>query len=173
MLGLGRLYDIGLGVAPVDASTAGLTGKRISMQGCGGIDVVLIYGAGTAGDDPVPSLQQHTAYTGGSSASLAIIDEYYYKSETALDNDETWVVATQSAAAIISANLTHAEEQNIYVIHVPATALSDGYTHISVNQADLSNNAQLAAALYLRVDLVHQRKVSLLPNLLRPGAANA
>lgn len=173
MLGLGRLYDIGLALAPVDLATAGATGKRISMLGCGGIDLVLVYGAGTDGDDPVPSLQQHTAASGGTTASLAAISTIYRKSETTLDNDESWQVTTQTAAAIMTAVADDAQKQKIYVIHVPASALADGYTHISVNQADLSNNAQLAAFLYLRVDLASQRKPSLLPNLLAPGVANA
>ncbi len=173
MLGLGRLYDIGLALAPVDLSTAGATGKRISMQGCGGIDIVLVYGAGTDGDDPVPSLQQHTAYTGGTSANLAVMDSIFRKAETLLDNDETWAETTQTAATIMTAVADDAQKQKIYVIHVPATALADGYSHISVNQADLSNNAQLAAFLYLRVDLASQRHPTRLPNLLNPGAANA
>ncbi len=173
MLGLGRLYDIGAALAPVDLATAGMTGKRISMYDCGGIDIVLFYGAGTDGDDPVPSLQQHTAYTGGTTASLAVMDTIYRKAETALDNDEIWAETTQTAAAIMTAVADDAQKQKIYVIHVPATALADGYTHISVNQADLGSNAQLAAALYLKVDLQHQRKPTLLPNLLHPGAANA
>lgn len=173
MLGLGRLYDIGLALAPVDLATAGATGKRISMFDCGGVDIVLVYGAGTANDDPVPSLQQHTAYTGGTTTTLAIMDTIYRKTETALDNDETWLKTTQTAAAIMTAIDTDAEKENIYVIHVPSAALSDGYTHISVNQADLSNNAQLAAFLYLKVDLDVQRDPTVLPNLLHPGAANA
>ena len=173
MLGLGRLYDVGLALAPVDLSTAGATGKRISMQGCGGIDLLLVYGAGTDGDDPVPSLQQHTAYTGGTSADLAVMDTIYRKAETLLDNDEAWVKTTQTAATIMTAVADDAQKQKIYVIHVPAASLSDGYTHVSVNQADLSNNAQLAAFVYLRVDLSSQRTPANLPNLLRPGAANA
>jgi hypothetical protein len=173
MLGLGRLYDIGLALAPVDLSTAGATGKRISLTDCGGVDIVLVYGAGTDGDDPVPSLQQHTAYTGGTTASLATLTTIYRKAETLLDNDETWSETTQAAAAIMTAVADDAQKQKIYVIHVPASSLADGYTHISVNQADLSNNAQLAAFLYLKVDLQSQRDPSLLPNLLRPGAANA
>jgi hypothetical protein len=132
-----------------------------------------VYGAGTDGDDPVPSLQQHTAYTGGTSADLAEISTIYRKAETTLDNDEIWVETTQTAAAIMTAVADDAQKQKIYVIHVPSTALADGYTHISVNQADLSNNAQLAAFLYLKVGLQVQRKPSNMPNLLRPGAANA
>jgi hypothetical protein len=173
MLGLGRLYDIGLALAPVDLATAGAVGKRISMLGCGGIDVVLIYGAGTDGDDPVPSLTQYTAYTGGSSAALATISTIYRKAETLLDNDESWVKTTQTAATIMTAVADDAQKQKIYVIHVPATALADGYTHISVDQADLSNNAQLAAMIYLKIDLTVQRAPANLGNLLNPGAANA
>lgn len=173
MLGLGKDYDIGLALAPVDLSTAGATGKRISMFDCDGIDIVLVYGAGTDGDDPVPSLQQHTAYTGGTSADLAVIDTIYRKAETLLDNDESWVKTTQTAAAIMTAVADDAQKQKIYVIHVPAASLTDGYTHISVNQADLSNNAQLACFLYLKVGLLSKRTPANLPNLLRPGAANA
>jgi hypothetical protein len=143
------------------------------MHDCAGVDLVLVYGAGTDGDDPVPSLQQHTAYTGGTSADLAEISTIYRKAETTLDNDEIWVETTQTAAAIMTAVADDAQKQKIYVIHVPSTALADGYTHISVNQADLSNNAQLAAFLYLKVGLQVQRKPSNMPNLLRPGAANA
>ncbi|MGJ5831423.1 hypothetical protein [Streptomyces ossamyceticus] len=173
MLGLAKDYDIGLAFAPVDLATAGFTGKRISMHDCAGVDIVLVYGAGTDGDDPVPSLQQHTAYTGGTSADLAEISTIYRKAETTLDNDEIWAETTQTAAAIMTAVADDAQKQKIYVIHVPSAALADGYTHISVNQADLSNNAQLAAGLYLKVGLQVQRKPSNMPNLLRPGAANA
>jgi len=172
-LGLGRLYDIGLALAPVDLATAGATGKRISMVDCGGIDIVLVYAAGTDGDDPVPSLQQHTLYTGGTSADLATLAAIYRKAETLLDNDESWVKTTQTAAAIMTAVADDAQKQKIYVIHVDARDLTAGYTHISVNQADLSNNAQLAAMLYLKVDLKVQRTPANLPNLLAPGVANA
>jgi len=173
MLGLGKDYDIGLALAPVDLSTAGATGKRISLQDCKGVDIVLVYAAGTDGDDPVPSLQQHTAYTSGTTADLATMATIYRKSETLLDNDEPWVATTQTAAAIMTAVADDAQKQKIYVIHVEAADLTDGYTHISVNQADLSNNAQLACFLYLKVGLLVQRAPANLPNLLNPGAANA
>ena len=172
MLGLGRSYDIGLALAPVDLATAGATGKRISMQDCGGIDLVLVYAAGTDGDDPVPALEQFTAASGGTTADLAIMDTIYRKAETTLDNDESWVKTTQTAAAIMTAVADDAQKQKIYVIHVPAAALTAGYTHIAVKQADLSNNAQLACFLYLKVDLKAQRTPANLPNLLSPGAAN-
>lgn len=173
MLGLGNAYDIGLAFAPVDLATAGATGTRISMHDCEGVDIVLIYAVGTDGDDPVPSLQQHTAYTSGTSSNLATMTTIYRKAEATLDNDEAWVKTTQAAAAIMTAVADDAQKQKIYVIHVPSASLSDGYTHVSVNQADLSNNAQLAAGIYIKVGLRDARTPSLLGNLLRPGVANA
>jgi len=173
LLGLGRLYDVGLALAPVDLATAGAVGKRISMNDCGGIDLLLVYAAGTDGDDPVPSITQYDAYTSGNSATLPVMTTIYRKAETLLDNDEPWVKTTQTAAAIMTAVSDDAQKQKIYVIHVSSKVLNDGYGWISVDQADLSNNAQLACFLYLKVDLDVQRTPANLPNLLHPGATNA
>lgn len=174
MEGLGNDYDIGVAVAHSDFTTA-WTGKRISMHDCTGIDIVMVCsadgGAGTA--DPVPSLQQHDAYTGGTSADLAVIDKIYRKSETLLDNDESWSKTTQTAAAIMTAVAAEAEKQNIYVIHVEASDLDDGYAWISVNMADLAEAAKYGCAIYLKHGLKVKRAPENLGNLLNPGAANA
>lgn len=173
MLGLGRVYDIGCAVAPVDLATAGFTGKRVAMKNCSGIDIFIAYGAGTDGDDPVPALEEHTASTGGTTRDLAIMDTIYRKAETLLDNDEAWVKTTQTAAAIMTAVADDAQKQKLYVIHVPASALSDDCAWISVKHADLSNNAQLVAVFYIMVDLKVQRTPANMPSMLNPGAANA
>ncbi len=173
MLGLGRLFDISAAVVPVDLATAGFAGKRISLQNYGGVDIVLFYGVGTDGDDPVPALEQHTAYTGGTTADLVTMDTIYRKAEATLDGDEAWVKTTQTKAAIMTAVADDAQKQKIYVIPVEASWLTDGYTHVSVKHADLSNNAQLVAALYIMRDLHVQRTPANMPNPLNPGAANA
>lgn len=171
---LGRLFDIGLAWAPVDTQSADITGKRISMAGASGCTIVVIKGAGTAGDDPVFDLQQHTAYTGGTTADLDKIAYYYVKQETALDNDESWSKVTQSAASEVTGDGTSAESQAIYVFEVEAASLDAGYTHISLNLADTgSAGAQLASAIYILHDLHAQRTPANLGNLLNPGAANA
>lgn len=175
--GLGRLYDIGTCWSPVDLNTSnGATGKRIAILPGRGIDIVVFKAAGTAADDFVYTLREHTAYTSGTSADLAKIDHYYLKNETALDNDELWVKHTQSIAATITeagAAGTSAESEQIIVIPVHASMLTEGYTHISLNAAATVSNAQLAAALYIVHDLRYQRTPASLFNLLRPGAANA
>lgn len=174
MEGLGNLFDVGLAFAPVDTQSAAITGKRISMVGATGCTILVIKAAGTADDDPVFDLQQHTAYTSGTTADLDIIDHYYWKSETALDNDESWAEVTQTAASEVTGSATSAEVQAIYAFEVHSSQLSDGYTHISLNVADTgSAGAQLAAGIYILHGLLSQRTPPNLGNLLRPGAANA
>ncbi len=185
MEALGRLIDIGTGWAPVDLDTAnGATGKRIAMSGANAITFVVFLGAGGT-EDLVLDLQQHTAYTGGTSKDLDAdpstgvtdssgVDHFYVKSEAALDNDETWSKVTQSVASECTlTGATYGDKQNIVVIEVDAAQLGEGYTHVSLNAATTTSTAKLGACLYLLHELRYQRKPSKLPNLLRPNAANA
>lgn len=170
---LGRLFDISCGFATVDLATAGGTGKRISMQNYGGVTFVLSLSAAGTTDDPTPKLQQHTAYTGGTTADIEIMDTIYRKSETTLDGDEAWTKTTQTAATIMTAVAGEAEKQNIYVIEVEADQLSDGYTHISLDYPDLGSDAKLGTCIAILRDLKVQRAPANMPNPLNPGAANA
>ncbi|MFI6530510.1 hypothetical protein [Streptomyces uncialis] len=160
MEALGRLVDICIGAAPVDLSAAAVTGKRVRLRDCGGLTIVVFKSAGTAGDDPTVTLRQHTAGSGGTSSTLPVIDHYYLKDATALAGTEAWTRIAQTAAATIAdpgGAGTSAERQQIVVIEVEAAQLSDGYTHVSLDVADVGTNAQLGAVLYLRRDLTVQR----------------
>lgn len=153
---LGRIVDISIGAAPVDLSTAAVTGKRVSLKGAGGLTIVVVKAAGTAGDDPTVTLKQHTLSAAGTTADLAIIDHYYLKAEATLDGDETWTKKTQTAAATIvdpGGAGTSAEEQQIIVIEVDSKSLADGYSYVSLDVADVGTNAQLGTVLYLLRDL--------------------
>jgi hypothetical protein len=184
MRALGRLFDIGIGFPVVDLNTAGATGKRFSMSGATGITFVFsmaVAGGGT--DDNVITFKQHTAYTSGTSNNLAAatvttssgITAYWIKSETALDNDESWVEVTQADAATITlAGATYAGTQVILAVFVSADQLGDGYTHVSADFADPgTGGTRLGVCLGIVHDLAVQRAPVRLPNLLRPGAANA
>lgn len=154
MEALGRLFDISAGITPVDSQTAAMTGKRVSLRNAAGCTIVVFKAAGTANDDPVLDLQQHTASTGGTTADLDIIDHYYIKQETTLDGDETWTKVTQTAASEVTLNATSAETEMIVVIEVDGTELSDGYDYISLDIADTgAAGAQLISCLYLLRDL--------------------
>jgi hypothetical protein len=172
---LGRLFDIGLAWAPVDAQSA-QTGKRVWLGGASGCTILVIKAAGTAGDDFSYALQQHTAASSGTSSDLNAISYYYIKQETTLDNDESWEVFTQTADDDITeagAAGTSAEQQQLIAIEVDAAQLSDGYAWISLNSGGEGSNAQLAACVYILHGLRNGRKPTLLGNLLNPPAADA
>lgn len=174
MRALGRVFDIGLGWAPVDMDTAnGATGKRISLRDASAITFVVATGVGGS-EDLVLDVQQHTAYTSGTSGDLDVVTEWFIKAETALDNDESWVAISQSAASECTVvGATYGTQQKIAVITVDGNQLSDGYTHVSLVASTTTSTAHLGVCLYFLHDLRVQRKPTNLGNLLNPGAANA
>ncbi len=189
MHGLGRLFDIGLAVAPVDINTSdAATGTRIDMSGMTGVTIVAVTLAGGA-DDLVFDLQQHTASVSGTSKDLEADTAggvagtgetpfYHIKAETALDNDETWVkvpittgASTTSEVTVVGA--TYGAMQKLVAIYVAADQLADGYRWLSVNVACTTSTSQILAVLYIAHDLAVQRVPTNLRNLLNAGAANA
>ena len=170
---LGRVFDIGLGICTVNLNTGANTGKNISMQNCGGIGVLVFKSASGTTDDLAVDLQEVDGYN-GTPRDLDVITNYWTKAETALDNDEPWVLTTQSAASEISAIAGTAEQQIMLYFEVMADMLSDGYTHIAVNVPDLgATDSGLGGVFYIPFDLHIQRKPANLTSLLRPGVANA
>src|SRR4249920_2395565 len=139
MEALGRLFDVGSVIVPVADLAAGAnTGHRIHLKNYGAVTFVAYLAAVSAGTDTtVLDTQQATANTGGTSGDLDVVTQWYIKTETTLDGDETWTKVTQSAASEISlTGATYAATQCIVVWTVDARSLSDGYEWISVDIAD-------------------------------------
>jgi hypothetical protein len=148
MLQLGSDYNLALCWAPVDLDTAnGATGLRISMRDYESVDFVFIKGVGNAGDDPDLDVQQHTAYTAGTTKDLDVVTEFYYQQEATLDGDEGWSKGTQTAASEVDLGADCAELQGLYVVHVEASQLSDGYYWVSINCAVTTAVAQLGTCI--------------------------
>lgn len=143
---LGSDFDIALGVAPVDLAAGASTGFRLSMNNLEYVTVLFVGGASAAGEEPVLTLKQHTASTGGTTADLACVTEVFTKSEATLDNDETWVRTAQAASATVTG--TEAVQQMI-AFRVRADSLASGNRYISVNIADAGETAQLGCVLYI------------------------
>lgn len=166
MKGLGRIFDIGSAFTPVDFNTSdAATGHRVHLRKATAIAFVLFKGAGTAGADPVVTVQEHTAATSGTSTDLAVITEFYKKEEATLDGDEVWVRTAQAAAATANMGITSAEQEGIYVLEFEASSLSAGYEWISCNIAATVANAQLVSGLYIVHGLLNQREPTLLDQL--------
>lgn len=164
--GLGYLFDIGSAFTPVDFNTSdAATGHRVHMRNYNNIAFVIYKGAGTAGADPVITVQEHTAASAGTSTDLAVITEFYKKTETTLDGDETWARVTQAAAATANLGLTTAEEETIGVFQFTAQQLSAGYEWISCNIAATVANAQLVSGFYILTGLKIAREPTELANL--------
>jgi hypothetical protein len=166
MRGLGNTFDIGSAFVPVDFNTSdAATGHRVHLRNYESIAFVLFKGAGTAGADPVVTVQEHNAASSGTSQNLAVITEFYSKTETSLDGDEVWVRTTQAAAATANMGLTTAEEEGIHVIEFEAPQLSAGFEWISCNIAATVANAQLVSGLYILSGLKMQGEPTRLAQL--------
>lgn len=158
MEGLGRLFDVVAGAAPVDLTTAAVTGNRVSLRDAGGVTIVAFKDIGAAGEDPTFTLKEHDAASGGTSQNLAVIDSFYQKADaTDLSGDEKWTRTTQTAAATVT-DATWGEKELILVIEVDSTQLSDGFGWVSLDVSDPGATAgQLGCVLYLLRDLAVQR----------------
>jgi hypothetical protein len=181
MEALGRLFDVGIGWAPVDLDTAdGATGKRIAMSGADAITFVVTTAVGASAAMSF-NVRQHTAYTAGTSADLdptgatgsVGITSYYLKSEALLDNDEAWTRVTQTEDSAVAIPAATGLTQYVLVIEVSGNQLAEGYTHLSLEATGTLAAPKLSSCLYFMHELRLQRKPTKLGNLLRPNAANA
>lgn len=173
MNGLGRLFDIGSCIMPVADLAAGAnTGHRIHLRNYETVAVVFAKGAASAGTDSVVlTLQEHNAATGGTSQNLAVITDWYMKTEAApMDGDEAWTETTQAAGATLTLSnaVMPAANQGIAVFEVEAGSLSAGFEWISVNIADPGSGGTIpGVVLYVP----HGMKIERRPDLLaQPNA---
>lgn len=164
--GLGKDFDIGAVIMPVNLATAANTGKRIHLANYGGVCLVGLLNNGTAAEPVTFDVQQHTAATGGTSADLDIVTTIYTKSEAEIDGDEAWVRVTQAAGS----EITNAEWDDalevIMATEIHSRDLSDGYGWVSVDVAD-PGTAVVGAVVAIMFGLKEQRRPDRLaqPNL--------
>lgn len=158
MQALGREFDLAVDLVPYDTNAAAGTGRRISLQRANGVSFVFFKGAGVGTDNPVLTLQEHNAASGGTSQNLARITTIYKKAAATLTGTETWAVAVSQAAAATATLTGEATNQGIYVLEVEESWLSDGFTHVSLNIADTgAAGEQLGAVIAVVHGLAAQR----------------
>ncbi len=151
--GLGYRFDLAVGSVPYDTNAGASTGKRIRLRDARAVAFVLYKGAGSGTDDPVLTLKEANASSGGTLQNLAAITKYYKKEATTLAGTETWAKTTQAAAATLTLTGS-AQKQGIYVVEVSADALSDGFAYVELDVADTgAAGAQLGAVMAILSDL--------------------
>lgn len=164
--GLGKEFDIGIGAIIQNLNGTGITGKNCSLVNCRGVGVLVTKMANGTTDDLAIDLQEVDG-SAGTPRDLNIITQYAVKSETALDNDESWVITTQDAASEITAIAGTAELEVMLYFEVLAEQLSAGYTHIAVNIADLGDtDTEYGSVHFIPFGLKVQRNPANMPSLL-------
>lgn len=173
MWGLGREFDLAVGINPVADLAAGAnTGKRIHMRNYSTLGVLLFKNAHSAGTDTVTiTLNEHTLAASGTSQVLAAITTWYTKQlAAALVGNEPWVESTQAAASTLALTnaIAPAANQMMVFFEVEAAAMSAGFEWLSVSIADPgSGGTILGGVFYVPSGLRIKKRPDLLaqPNL--------
>ena len=153
---LGRLFDVGSVIQPIDLAAGANTGHRIHMKNAGGVAFICALNNGTAAEAPTFDLQEHDAATSGNSQDLNIVSTFYKKEEAALDGDETWTKVTQAAASEVTDATWDDANELLVVIEVQSEQLSDTFEWVSINVADVGT-AHVGAVIGIVYDLKVQR----------------
>jgi hypothetical protein len=167
---LGRLFNVGSQIVPVDLGTAANTGHRVYLRDYEGVAFVYYTAIGTAAEAPTITLQEHTASTGGTSTNLVNITKWHEKTEAVLDGDESWTLVTQVAAATATDATWDDAKQVLMIFEVQGDSLTDGYEWVSCNIAD-TGTAHLGCMLAITYGLKAARTPANLPSMT--GVANA
>lgn len=167
MLRFGCCYDLVAGWVPLDLQTA-RTGDWLSLKNAKAVDILVIKGQGTDGDDPTLTFEQAQAVAGTGAKNLAVISEYWEKEENAANLEATgaWTRVTQTAAATVSPGDPSAQSAAMYLFHIEADQLDvdNGFDCVRVSCSDVGTNAQLGCALYILTGLRYPDAPQNLPN---------
>ena len=141
---------------PVDMQTGANTGDFVSLKNWGRCTFVLYKAVGTAGQDPVITLQQATVVAGTDAKNAVIITEFRHKLGLASARDAlgVWTTVTQTAATTVdctSAMATSAENSGFIVIEIDADELdvANGFDCVNFSVADVGANTCLGGGFYI------------------------
>lgn len=145
------------GFLPVDMATGANSGDWVSLKNYQRCAIILFKEPGTAGNDPVITLQQASAVAGTGAKALNINEVYKKQAATNLQSVGTY---TRSTAASPASNDTFstntwtnsdlAEQAAIVIIDVKAEDLdkANNFDCIRVTIADVGTAGQFGGLLY-------------------------
>jgi len=136
---------------PVDMQTAANDGDWVSLANYQRCVAVLFKAAGTAGQDPVFTLEQATTAAGGSSKALTFTT--IYKKVGTQTGISSWTKTTQSAAGTYT-DAVSAEAEAIIAVEISASDLDvdNGFDFVRLTIPDVGGAAQLGCAFYIMLD---------------------
>jgi len=141
------------GITPVDLRTGANTGDFVGLTQYGRCVIVVQKGIGSAGDDPVLTLEQATDAAGTGVKALNFTEVWSKVGpQTAL---AAFIKTTQPAANTF-VDAVSAEAEAVFVVEVRAEQLdvAGGFTHVRLSIPDVGAGvtAQFGGALYLMLD---------------------
>lgn len=142
-----EVADIVPAFVPVDMQSAANNGLWISLKYVTRLVCVLFKAAGTAGDNPVVTLQQATSNSGTGAKPLNFV-----RARTkigAIATTPQWSIVSQSASNTITP--VSAASQAIIAVEIQATDLdlANGFDYVQLSIPDTGSNPQLGAAFYI------------------------
>lgn len=142
-----EVADIIPAFVPVDMHTAANNGLWVAMRKISRLVCVLVKAAGTAGDDPVITIQQATSSAGAGAKALA-----FTRARTkigAIASTPQWTITTQSAANTFTP--TSAASQAVIAVEIQSTDLdmANGFSYVQLSIPSTGSNAQLGTAFYI------------------------
>lgn len=136
---------------PVDMQTGANDGDWVQLKDFRRCVALLFKGIGTAGQDPVFTLQQATDAAGTGAKALTFTTVYSkVGTQTGIAN---FTETTQTAANTYT-DAASAEAQAIIGVEINAADLDvdGGFTHVQLSIPDTGGNAQLGCGFYLMLD---------------------
>ena len=154
---LGALFDIIESFPPVDLQTAANAGDWVSLKNAYGALLVFASGLGTAGDDPVITIEQATDNAGAGNKALSpsqATPKNVWKKQAATDLSAVtaWTDGNPDITTnVYDENGTSAEQDLLVAIWIDAADLdvAGGFDHVQASVADVGGNAQVGACFWI------------------------
>lgn len=158
-----EMMDIVPAFVPVDMQTAANgagAANWLNMSLCHRVLCVLFKGAGTAGDDPVFTINQATSSAGAGSKALTFTRARTKIGAIATAANQIWTVVSQAAAGTYTP--TSAASVAVIAVEIRETDLdiNNGFNHIQLTIPDIGTNAQLGCAFYIPYGLSQPQAIT-------------
>lgn len=150
-LEFGEVFNIVPAIIPINLAAGANAGDYVSFKNYQRATVIVLTGAGTAGEDVTVTVNQATAVAGTGAKVATILDRVYRKQgATALSAVGQWTLDEQTIASTWT-NLTNAENELLLCFDVLPEMLDmdNGFDCFNISIADVGAGAQLGMALYI------------------------
>ena len=154
-----EIADIVPAFVPVDMQTGANGSNWFNMALCDRVICVLYKGAGTAGDNPVLTLNQASDSSGTGSKGLNFTRYRQKIGAIATAANQIWTIVTQAAAS--TATPTSAASVAVFAIEVKCADLdlANGFNHVQFTIPDTGTNAQLGCAFYIAYGVKYPQSI--------------